>query len=186
MQVLRVEVMQMIFADLRCGQVKHHLPVTHTDDAWKGLERHLHMVQGSDQRGFALGGNVCQGFDGLFAPGWIQRRQRLVYQQQLCIRGQNSCQAHALAFTARQAVNPFKQLLAQVEPGQGRICCINVRRVKQAAQTGPQAHLRQTPCQHCRNHTLARRQGRHLGCQKELATQLLQAFDGQVPRIDVT
>jgi hypothetical protein len=75
---------------------------------------------------------------------------------------QGARQADALALATREAVHPLKQLVGQIKAVQRLVGGGDVVRIEQRAHAGQQPHGRQAAGQHRRDHTLARRQRRHL------------------------
>ena len=88
------------------------------------------------QRG--LGRQGHQGIAGLLGGGRIQRRGGFVRQQQLRPLQAQACQAHLLAFAARQAIGPCMDAIGQAQVDK-RVLCFTMQRVGVTAQpTAPQ------------------------------------------------
>ena len=90
---------------------------------------------------------------------------------------------NALTLATRQAVHTVKQLFGQIKFGQSLLGQARITGVKQTAQTVPQTHVRHTPSQHRRNHTLARWQWGHLRGQKQGLPQALELSLGHLPGV---
>ena len=179
---MRIQARQALGRHLGCGQIKHQRPVAQADDARKVGQCRVHLVQGGHQSGATLLSGLHQGVDRLLGPRRVERREWLVDQPQRCRRQQGARQTHPLPLTARQPINPVKQLVAQIKLLQRGKCRRDVGRVQQRAQAGPQAHAGQRAGQHRSHHALARRQRRCLRRQKQPAAQPLQSAPGQLPR----
>ncbi len=73
MQMLRVQRLQALRRRLGSGQVKSQLAVAQADDAREMLQRHLDMMQGTDQSGAALACRLRQGGNRLLPTRRVQR-----------------------------------------------------------------------------------------------------------------
>ena len=180
-----IQLAQHGVGDLGGRRVEGHPPVAQGHDALEVRTRHFHLVQGGDQRGTAGARCAHQGRDGLLRACRVEGRQGLVDQDQFRARHQRARQPHPLPFAARQAVDTLEQFVGHIEMRQRVARRVHALRVEQRAQAGPKPALRQPPRQHRGDDPLARRQRRHLRCEKQAPAQPVQGPSRQGPWLRV-
>ena len=182
--VARVQRGEALGRDLGRRQVERDDAVAHAHDARKPAQRQVDGVQRRDERGAGRRAVVDQLAQHRVGGGGVERRHRLVGQQQARRLVQRARHGHALQLAARQLVAAVEHALAQAHARERvtRARDVAGQRATSAARA-PRPHWPEPAGQHRGDHAQPRRDRRRLVHEADARAQRLQRAGAQRPRI---